>query len=190
MIDVSQFDCMVALNTAITGYTLSGLKPWELREKYPMGRGRASGLMKTKDGAWIKLTSYAPSHMDRLRRHMGEEINKEMVERKVAEMTRKEAVEYFVSIDVPVAPVYHVNEVVRDPHLIARGMLVDLEHPKAGKVTVPNFPIKFSETSVEIKSAAPLLGQDNKEVLMGILGYTEERLEELDRMGIIYTERR
>lgn len=34
MIDVAQLDCMVGYNTAITGYLLTGLKPWELREKY------------------------------------------------------------------------------------------------------------------------------------------------------------
>jgi len=189
MIDVAQLDCMVAYNTAITGYTLSGLKPHELRKKYPLGRGRASGLMKTKDGGWIRIATYAPRAIDSLKKHLGvEEVDKEMVERMVAEMTRDEAVTFFVEAKIPIAPVYHVDEVVKDPHLIARGMFVEVDHPKAGKMTVPNFPVKLSETPGEIVSAAPLLGQHNREILMGILGYTEEEIKELEREGVIATE--
>ena len=190
MIDVAQLDCMVAYNTAITGYTLSGMKPHELRKKYPMGRGRASGMMKTKDGGWIRMSSFSPKAMDNLKRLMGaKEVDKEMVEKRVAEMTRDEAVDFFVEADIPVAPIYHVDEVVKDPHLIARGMFVEVEHPKVGLMKVPNFPVKLSETPGEVKMAAPLLGQHNREILMGILGYTEERIAELEKAGIIYTDK-
>ncbi|MBS7652173.1 MAG: CoA transferase [Candidatus Bathyarchaeia archaeon] len=188
MIDVSQLDCMVALNTGITCYTLSGMKPWELREKYPATRG-VGGLMRTKDGGWIRLAAFSPSSIDNLKRCLGaEEISKEDVEKRVAEMTRDEAVELFVKADVPVAPVYHVDEVVKDPHLIARGMFIELEHPKAGRVKVPNFPVKFSETPGRVVTAAPLLGQHNREILMGLLGYTEEKIRELELAGVISSE--
>ena len=190
MIDVAQLDCMVAYNTAITGYTLSGMKPHELRKKYPMGRGRASGMMKTKDGGWIRMSAFSPKAMDSLKSLMGaEEVDNEMVEKKVAEMTRDEAVTFFVEADIPVAPIYHVDEVVKDPHLIARDMFVEVEHPKAGRMKVPNFPVKLSETPGEVKTAAPLLGQHNREILMGILGYTEEKIAELEKAGIIYTDK-
>ena len=188
MIDVAQLDCMVALNTALTGYTLSGMKLWELRKKYPVGQG-FGGLMKTKDNAWIRLASFSPRAIDSLKRHLGvEEVKEEMIEEKVGEMTQKEAIDFFVRAKVPVAPVYQVDEIVKDPHLIARDMFVDVEHPNAGKVKVPNFPVKLSETPGEIVSAAPLLGQHNREILMGVLGYTEEKVSELERAGIIATE--
>ena len=102
-------------------------------------------------------------------------------------MTRDEAVEYFVKADIPVGPVYHVDEVIKDPHLIARGMFVEVDHPKAGKINVPNFPLKFSETPGMILTAAPLLGQDNRDVLMNILGYSEEKIRELEMAGVIAT---
>ncbi|RLI10566.1 CoA transferase [Candidatus Bathyarchaeota archaeon] len=188
MIDVAQLDCMVAYNTAITGYTLSGMKPWELRKKYSLGRG-VGGLMQTKDGGWIRMAAYSPKAIDNLKKALETDVvDREMVEKRVAEMTRDEAVDFFVKAKIPVAPVYHVDEVVRDPHLAARGMFVEVEHPKAGRVKVPNFPVKFSETPGEIVSAAPLLGQHNKEILMGLLGYTEERIAELERAGIIASE--
>ncbi|KYH38286.1 MAG: carnitine dehydratase [Candidatus Bathyarchaeota archaeon B23] len=184
MIDVAQLDCMVAYNTAVTGYLLSGLKPWEMRERYPSpGVG---GLMRTRDGGWIKVAAYSPRILDRLREALGvEELSKELVEGRVAEMTRDEAVDFFVSIDVPVAPVYHLDEVVRDRHLWERGMFIEVEHPKAGRVRTTNFPLKFSKYSPPHPSAAPLLGQNNGEILIDLLGYTEEQVSELRREGVI-----
>ena len=184
MIDVAQYDCMVAYNTAITGYTLSGLLPLELRKKYPMGRG-VGGLYEAKDGGWIRIAAFGPRFLDRLNQYYGlEMVEKEFIGERVKEMTRDEAVEHFVGLGLPCAPVYHVDETVEDPHLAARGMFVEVEHPLAGTVKVPNFPVKFSETPGVIRSAAPVLGAHSKELLMGILGMSEERFMELVRAGV------
>jgi len=187
MIDVAQFDCMVAYNTAITGYLLSGLRPIELSKKYPRGRG-FGGLMKTRDGGWIRLAGYGPKSMDIMRDWMGvetlDEVTKETVEERVAKMTRDEVVDLFVGMGLPCAPVYHVDETVVDPHLEARGMFIELDHPLAGRIRIPNFPLKFSETPGVVKTAAPVLAQDSREVLIGMLGLSEERVMELVRAGV------
>ncbi len=184
MIDVSQYDCMVAYNTAITGYTLSGLLPLELRKKYSMGRG-VGGLYQSKDGGWIRIAAFGPRFIDKLNQHYGlEMVDQEFIKERVKEMGRDEAVEHFVNLGLPCAPVFHVDETVEDPHLTARGMFVEVQHPLAGTVKVPNFPIKFSVTPGEIKTAAPLLGADSKELLTGILGISEDRFSELVRAGI------
>ena len=184
MIDVAQFDCMVAYNTAITGFTLSGLLPLELRKKYPMGRG-VGGLMECRDGGWIQVAAYGPRFLDSLRERWGvEEVTRELMREKTREMDRDEAVEFYVELGLPVGPVYHVDEAVADPHLEARGMFVELEHPLAGRVRVPNFPVQFSETPGVVRMAAPLLGEHSREVLVGLLGLSEERLAELVRIGV------
>ena len=189
MVDVAQFDCMVALNPAITGYLLSGLKQWELREKYPRMRGIRE-LMKTKDGEWIMLAVSTASSIDSLRALFGEdEVSKEMVREKVADMNRDEAVEFFVNADIPVAPVYQVDEVVKDPHINARNMFVEVDHEKAGQIKVINFPVKFSKTPGEITSAAPELGEHNIEILTE-LGYTEENIRDLQQSGVISYDKR
>ena len=100
-------------------------------------------------------------------------------------MSRDEAVRFLLDAKVPVAPVYNVDEVVVDPQLNERGMFVDVEHPNAGRVRVVNFPVKFSETPVEIRSAAPVLGQDNVDVLTELLGYDEGRISALRQAGVI-----
>jgi CoA:oxalate CoA-transferase len=184
MIDVAQLDCMVALNTALTGYNLSGLKLWEIKEKFPLGRGFGD-MVQTRDGGWVRYASFSPKIIEGLKEHLGvDELDEENVAEMIGKMTREEAVEFFVNAGVPAAPVYDVDEVVKDPHLDAREMFVEVEHPKAGTVKVPNFPIKYSETPGRIFKAAPLLGEHNREIL-GRLGLSDERIKELERTGII-----
>ncbi|MFH1180736.1 MAG: CaiB/BaiF CoA-transferase family protein [Candidatus Bathyarchaeota archaeon] len=187
MIDVAQLDCMVAYNTAITGYLLSGLKPLELREKFPRGRG-AGGIVKTSDGGWIRMTAFGPRALDRIVQHMGveyEQITKEMFEEKTATMTRDEAVKYYTDMGLPCAPIYHIDETIADPHVNARDMFIEMDHPAAGRIKLINFPVKFSETPAQLKTPAPLLGQHNKEILSEILGYSDEKIKELVSKGVI-----
>jgi len=191
MIDVAQADCMVALCPAIVTYTLTGLLPWQEEQKYGAGgfsrkgsQGAGSGLLKVKDG-WIKVSAL-PKGIDELKKRLGvEEVNEDNLAKLIADMSRDDAVNLMVEMGLPVAPIYNISETVKDPHLIARGMFIELEHPLAGKVKVPNFPVKFSETPGEITSAAPLFGQDSKEILMDRLGYSEEQIEQLKKEGVI-----
>lgn len=186
MIDVAQLDCMVALNPAIVSYTLSGMLPWQLREKYPMAN--VSGLFEVKDG-WITVAGHRPKAIDELKARLGvDEITKEVIKDLAAGMTRDEAVNLLVEVGLPVAPIYDVSDTVADPHLAARGMFIEVEHPKAGRIKVPNFPVKFSGTPGEVTSSAPLLGQDNREILTEVLGYTEEQIGELEKERVIVTE--
>jgi len=102
----------------------------------------------------------------------------------VAERTVREVVDALSATAVPVAPVYHLDQMVEDPQVKHRGMIVSLEHPTAGTVRGPNFPVKFSKTPAEVRRPAPLLGQHNDEVL-GELGYSREAIDELRKSGVI-----
>lgn len=75
------------------------------------------------------------------------------------------------------------EEVVKDPQVVYNQMIQTISHPIAGDVRVVNCPIEFSKTPVSIRKAPPLLGEHNEEVLKE-LGYTEEKIKELEREGI------
>lgn len=63
-------------------------------------------------------------------------------------------------------------------------MFVEVEHPAAGTMRVTNLPIHMSETQPHMYRCAPLLGQDNGEVLSA-LGYSAEEIAELKDTGVI-----
>jgi crotonobetainyl-CoA:carnitine CoA-transferase CaiB-like acyl-CoA transferase len=85
---------------------------------------------------------------------------------------------------VPVGPVNRIGEMLSDPQVAAREMVVEVEHAKAGRVKALGFPVKFSATPGAIERGAPLLGQHTREVLAG-LGYDAQRIEALEREGAI-----
>jgi len=185
MIDVAQLDVMTSMNMAITGYNLSGMLLHELMDKYPMGRG-FGGLFKTVDSGYIRLAIFSPRLIDDLREYMDiEEVTEGLIKEKVSGMTRDEAVNYFTAARVPVAPMYNVDDVVKDPHLIERNMFTTVDHKNAGPIKVVNFPVKFSETPAYVKSAAPVIGQHNQEVLKTILGYDDEKITALKKANAI-----
>ena len=64
-------------------------------------------------------------------------------------------------------------------------MIVELEHPVAGRQAVPNSPLKFSQTPVALSVPAPMLGQHTDEVLRGLLGLRAEELAALRSAGVI-----
>lgn len=184
MIDVAQLDCMVALNPGITGYFLSGMPMWEMRKKYPTGG--IGGIFKAKDGGWVRVGAFSPSAIENMKKFLNiEEPTKEDCEKYVASKNRDEAVQELVAADLPAAPIYQLDETVKDPHLAARGMFIDLDHPRAGKVRTANNPIKFSLTPTERKTAAPTLGQHNKEILSGILGLSDAQIDDLINNGVV-----
>jgi len=75
-------------------------------------------------------------------------------------------------------------ELLADPHLREREMIVTIDHPVRGKFTMPGCPVKLEDSPVEVQSS-PLLGQHNREVYGERLGLGDADLDELKRQGII-----
>jgi len=185
MIDVNQYDCMVAFNTCSSvGYHLWAKDGLERPERR-MDPTSVGGMYKVSDG-WIMVMGARARALDSLKAALGvEELDKEMLSEYVKDMTRKEAFDFLAKTGFPAAPVNEAHEAMDDPHLQARGMWAEVDHPAAGKYKAPNFPVKLSETPGGVVSAAPMLGQHTEEVLTNLLGYSQEQIKELEKANKI-----
>lgn len=85
---------------------------------------------------------------------------------------------------IPAGPINTVAQALTDPHVLAREMVVTLEHPTAGQVRVTGIPAKLLATPGAAQSAPPLLGEHTDEVL-GSLGYSESDIARLREQGVI-----
>lgn len=114
--------------------------------------------------------------------------NRQQVIETVGELMRNrptgEWMELLREAGVPAGPINTIDEVMQDPHVQARGMVLDLEHPTAGEIKNVGNPAKLSETPAEYKSAPPLLGQNTDDVLLK-LGYSAEEIATMHERGIV-----
>lgn len=184
LVDVSQLDCMIAqTGVSVTRYTMTGELPHQASQRY-MGLS-TFGMFQASDG-WVYIAS-DPYMMPRLLKGMGveklettEELKEWVAGRKVNDI-----VEDLSSADVPVAPVYQIDQMLEDPHVKERGIIQAVEHPTAGTVRSPGFPVKMSGSPTPIRLPAPQIGQHNEEVLTKLLGYTKMQVDDLRKAGVI-----
>jgi formyl-CoA transferase/CoA:oxalate CoA-transferase len=74
---------------------------------------------------------------------------------------------------------------VEDPQVRHRGMIVEVDHPKAGRVPMQGLNIHFSDTPKSIRHAPPLLGQHNEDVYGSWLGLSPTEVAKLKAEGVI-----
>ncbi|RID87567.1 CoA transferase [Peribacillus asahii] len=103
----------------------------------------------------------------------------------LADKKKWDIVEGFYEARIPSAPVLSIAEVADDPHLIARKMIVEIDHPEKGKIKVPGSPIRLSDSPLDEVVPAPLLGQHTDKVLMEYVNLNEEQLSDLRKKQVI-----
>ena len=86
---------------------------------------------------------------------------------------------------IPCGPIASIDQVFDNPQVRHRGMLLELDHPTAGKVPSVANPIRLSESAVIYDKAPPLLGQHTEQVLSDLLALDKKRISELKTAGTI-----
>jgi crotonobetainyl-CoA:carnitine CoA-transferase CaiB-like acyl-CoA transferase len=86
---------------------------------------------------------------------------------------------------VPGGPVLTYEEALEDPHIVARGMIVELDHPVIGPMRTIAPPTRFSDMEFSVRSPAPWLGQHTVSVLSE-LGVDRDELDKLVAEGTLY----
>ena len=87
--------------------------------------------------------------------------------------------------DVPCAPVQTIDQVFAAPQVLHRNMLVEVDHPTAGKIRMAGIPVKFSATPASVRLPPPLLGEHNEDVLSSWLGMKPEAIDQLKKKSVI-----
>jgi formyl-CoA transferase len=87
--------------------------------------------------------------------------------------------------EVPCAPVQTIDQVFQAPQVLQRDMLIEIDHPTAGKVRMAGIPVKFSVTPASVRMPPPLLGEHNDEILESWLGLSADSIDELRKEKVI-----
>jgi crotonobetainyl-CoA:carnitine CoA-transferase CaiB-like acyl-CoA transferase len=102
----------------------------------------------------------------------------------LSQRTRDEWMTAFDTAGVPVGPVQTIGEALEHPQTLARDMVVDLTHPRAGPTKALGCPLHFSATPTRVSRPAPLLGEHTREVLAEY-GYTPAEIDALIAEGVV-----
>jgi len=200
--DGSMVDGLFAvLESAIVRYTMTGSVPGPLGGMHPTITPFQS--LRTKD-SWIviaigndqlwKRFCTILNRVDliedpRFRNNPVRCENKEMLgEILSGEMKQKTTREWsviFNEADLPYSPINNIGEICEDPIIAHRHMLAEVDQPLVGKMKIVNSPIRLSETPGQVYQPAPLLGEHTAEILKGILGFSNEQIEQLRGEGIV-----
>jgi crotonobetainyl-CoA:carnitine CoA-transferase CaiB-like acyl-CoA transferase len=86
---------------------------------------------------------------------------------------------------IPVGAINDIAQVVEHPQVKARGSLVDVEHPRLGKVRIVGPAARLSETPASVRTASPLMGQHTDEVLREMLALSAADIADLRRAGAL-----
>ena len=201
-VDISMLDCQVALlENAIARYYVAGEVPGPLGSRHPAitpfqffaAKDGYVVIAAGNDTLWKKLcaTLGAPELVTdpRFKDNALRTENQAELERLLSAALGKKTVaaweEALGQAGVPCGPIHNIEQVVENPQIQARQMIAELVHPIAGPQAMPNSPLKFSQTPIELQQPAPTLGQHTGEVLEGVLGLSAQELEELGREGVI-----
>jgi crotonobetainyl-CoA:carnitine CoA-transferase CaiB-like acyl-CoA transferase len=202
LVDVSLLDCQVALLTYQAGiYFATGKSPERLGNKHPSitpyETFEASDghliIACGNQGFWEKFCKLAALESlladDRFTTMKKRVENRAeltpLVTAAIKTRTRREWYELLDREGIPCGLIKNVAEVCTDPQVLARDMVVPLEHPAAGTIRVNGVPIKLSKTPGKVTDPPPLLGQQTDAILSEILGYTPAEIAELRQLQAI-----
>lgn len=202
LVDVAMLDCMVAvLENAVSRYLVNGVIPHPIGNRHPSISPFTT--LATSDGAvniavgnndiWARMCAVLdmeafkddPRFADNPARVENFNELKKILEERTKKNTSAHWLEVFDRVNVPNGPINTIAQVVTDPQVVARRMIVDVVHPVAGAMKIPGVPIKFSDTPADVEAPAPVLGEHTESVLTSLLGLSKEVIEELRRDGAL-----
>ena len=195
-IDLAMLDGVLSMLSTVSGGLRSSGKPYQAEMLGMLTPGY--NIYETGDGKHLALGIFRPQSWKALCQAVGRE---EFIERQWSTGPEQEEILIFLQeifrtksrdewcrqlrdLDVEVGPVNDLPETFSDPQIRHRQMVVETEHPVAGKTRQIGSPLKLSGTSRGINNPAPCIGQDT-EVILSELGYDGGQIEALRKAEAI-----
>jgi crotonobetainyl-CoA:carnitine CoA-transferase CaiB-like acyl-CoA transferase len=206
-IDMALYDTLVSMHEyAVQCYTLSGGEILPEQTGHDMPTSTLYGVFRAQDGdlvlaaqvddAWKRFAALVEQQGGPAgfgtdpRLHHANDRNEHrleilaVVKPWVAARRVAEVLALLDGVDVPCAKVQRIDEVINDPQIKARGMLLEQEHPRYGTLRLPNLPFRFSDCDTTIRQIAPDLGQHNAEVAAS-LGFSADEIAAMRADGVL-----
>jgi len=201
-VEVSLLDGQVYLLTYIAQYYFhSGKIPG------PIGAGHQSLVVyqafKTKD-IQIVIVAHQDHHFQRLCRAIGKpewaedprfnnrtkrlENKSQLIPMMEAHLLTRPGDEWLEAIHqagVPAGPINTLDRVLSDPQVLSRDMIQETDGPGKEKIKILGNPLKFDKTPVDTFTRPPRLGENTREILSKVLGYSAEKIEGLKQKGAV-----
>jgi len=202
VIDLSLYEPLLSLLGPIAAeYALDGT----IRTRHGNQSDNASprGTYRTRDGKWIALSASTPASARALFDGLGladlledprfstndarvahNDLVDAALTRAIGERTLDEMLHRFETLDLTAAPVYDIADIIKDPHVVARSILVDVPDADLGTVRMTAPTPRLTDTPASVRWAGPPLGAHNRDVYTS-LGLGAAEIDELKRVGII-----
>lgn len=201
MVDVAMLDCQVAiLENAIARYEFTGEIPHPIGNRHPsivpfepFDTLTAPIMVAAgNDRLWVTLCELMeldlasdPRFVTNPKRNENYEVLRPILVEKFMTKTAEAWQKMFDDAGIPCGPINTVDKVVANEQVIARDMILEVEHPVAGTTRIPGIPTKLSRTPGEIRMAAPVLGAETEKILSQYLGFTSDQITELREKQVI-----
>ena len=201
-IDMALFDCQAAaLANQATNYLAGGIVPGRLGNAHP--NIVPYQVFATKDGhlilavsndnqfrrfakvAGLEAWAKDPRFSTNAERVAHRQLVVDALRPVLAGRTSAQWIADLETANVPCGPINRVDQVFSDPQAIARGLTVAMQHATVGELHLPASPLRLSRTPPEYRTAPPLLGEHNEEVLNGLLGIGSAELQKLRKARVV-----
>ena len=206
-IDLALYDCMVSIHEyAVQCYTLSGGEEIPAQTGHDLPESTVYGVFPGRDGylvitaqtdaLWLRLATLiggeALAADTRFHGQEGRNLHREEVRATIQAWTMgqpsvRACLDALAAAGVPCAKVQRIDEVLEDPQVRARGMVIEQDHPALGRIRMPNLPFRFSGYEPPVPEVAPSIGQHNQEIAAS-LGYSGEEIESMIAGGVLHQE--
>lgn len=208
-IDMALYDTLVSMHEyAVQCYTLSGGAVVPGQTGHDMPTSTLYGVFRALDGdlviaaqvddSWKRFAGLVAAHggpsgfADDARFHDLNGRNEHrleilgVVKPWVAARQVAQVLALLDGVDVPAAKIQRIDEVLADPQIQARGMLIEQQHPRFGTLRLPNLPFRFSDCDTTVRQVAPDLGQHNAQVAEK-LGFTAADIASMQADGVLFS---